>query len=47
MLMSCESLIGSLQATIRSSWLVLFTRRPPSSVTVTMSSISTPNRSGT
>ena len=35
-----------LQDTIRISWLVLFRRRPPSSVTVTMSSIRTPKRSG-
>ncbi len=35
-----------LQDTIRISWSVLFRRRPPSSVTVTMSSIRTPKRSG-
>ena len=35
-----------LQATIRSSWLVLFRRRPPSSVATTMSSIRTPKRPG-
>ena len=35
-----------LQDTIRISWLVLFRRRPPSSVTVTMSSMRTPKRSG-
>ena len=35
-----------LQDTIRISWVVLFRRRPPSSVTVTMSSIRTPKRSG-
>lgn len=31
---------------MRISWLVLFRRRPPSLVTVTMSSIRTPKRSG-
>jgi hypothetical protein len=35
-----------LQDTIRISWLVLFRRRPASSVTVTMSSMRTPKRSG-
>ncbi len=34
------------QVTIRISWLVLLSRRPPSSVTVTMSSMRTPNRPG-
>jgi hypothetical protein len=34
------------QATMRISRLVLLSRRPPSSVTVTMSSIRTPKRSG-
>jgi hypothetical protein len=34
------------QCTIRSSWGVVFSRRPPSSVTVTMSSIRTPKRPG-
>jgi hypothetical protein len=34
------------QDTIRISWLVLFRRRPPSSVTVTMSSMRTPKRPG-
>ncbi len=35
-----------LQLTIRISWLVLLSRRPPPSVATTMSSIRTPNLSG-
>jgi transposase len=43
----CPDVVGvRLQDTIRISWLVLFRRRPPPSVTVTMSSIRTPKRSG-
>ena len=37
---------GLLQATMCISWLVLLSRRPPSSVTVTMSSMRTPKRPG-
>ena len=43
----CPDVVGvRFQDTIRISWLVLFRRRPPSSVTVTMSSMRTPKRSG-
>src|SRR3954464_4195965 len=37
---------ASGQDTIAISWLVLFRRRPPSAVTVTMSSMRTPKRPG-
>lgn len=36
---------GLNYSTTRNPWSVLFRRRPPSAVTVTMSSISTPNPS--